>query len=232
LKPVLQLPRFEGAKPKGLRHTNLVRGSAGKVVAGVPWAFAFVDHFPPGKTAVVPTVTTIQLPIPWETFGFAARFQTRSTCLVDGSPAWAWDSDAPDLGIPEAEAASGEPCDGWDLDHVVLLVPNMADALATMAETLGAPRLLTKVNRRPTAFFRVGPLLEVIESPVRAPALYGVALVTTESLEAVVLNWRSRGLDMTDPKPAIQSDRRIFTVRGTAAGLAVMSPDGPGNKRT
>lgn len=192
------------------------------------WVLAFVDPFSPGKTAVVPTITTIQLPIPWVTFGFAARLQTRSTCLVDGSPAWAWDSDPPHLGIPETAAAWGEPSDGWDLDHVVLLVPNMSDALATMAETLGAPRLLTNVKRRPTAFFRVGPLLEVVESPVRAAALFGVALVTTESLEAVVLSWRSRGLDVTDPKPAIQPGRRIFTVRGTAAGLAVMSPDGVG----
>jgi hypothetical protein len=56
--------------------------------------------------------------------------------------------------------------------------------------------------------------------------LYGVALVTTEPLETVILNWRSRGLDVTDPTPAIQPGRRIFTVRGTAAGLAVMSPDG------
>ena len=174
----------------------------------------------------MPTVTTIQLPSPWETFGFAAQFQTRSTCLVDGSPGWAWDHGAPLLGIPEATNVEGKPRDGWDLDHVVLLVPAIEHALTQMAPTLGPPRLVTEVKGRSTAFFRVGPLLEVVESPVRAPALYGVALVTTEPLETVILNWRSRGLDITDPRPAIQPGRRIFTVKGTAAGLAIMSADG------
>lgn len=133
----------------------------------------------------------------------------------------------PDLEIAEAEACSGETRPGWGLDHVVVLVPNMEEAIARIKPVLGVPRLRTTVEGRATAFFRVGPLLEVIESPVRVPALYGVALVTTESLEAVVLNWRSRGLDVSDPRPAIQPARRIFTVKGTAAGLAVMSPDGP-----
>ena len=81
------------------------------------------------------------------------------------------------------------------------------------------------VRGRPAAFFRVGPILEVIESPVRRAALYGVVLTTEEPLESVVLRWRSMGRDVTDPKPAIQPGRRIFTVRATAAGLAVMSPD-------
>jgi hypothetical protein len=71
----------------------------------------------------------------------------------------------------------------------------------------------------------VGPLLEVIESPVRAPAVYGVALVTDEPLEVVALRWRSMGREVTDPKPAIQPGRRIMTVQSVEAGLAVMSPD-------
>jgi hypothetical protein len=108
---------------------------------------------------------------------------------------------------------------------VVLLVPDLEAIIEELAITVGAPRLRLEVNRRPTAFFRVGPLLEVVESPVRGPALYGVALVTTESLEVVTLQWRSRGLDVTDPRPAIQPGRRIFTVKGTEAGLAIMSPD-------
>lgn len=173
------------------------------------------------------TLTTIQLPIPWPEFGLPGPLQTRTTCLVDGPPGWAWDPAGPDLGIVESAACTGEGRDGWDLDHVVLLVPSMEEAIGRVAPTLGKPRLRTTVYGRATSFFRIGPLLEVIESPVRAAAIYGVALVTTESLEAVVLNWRSRGLDVTDPRPAIQPGRRIFTVRGTAAGLAVMSPDGP-----
>ena len=173
------------------------------------------------------TLTTIRLPIPWPEFGLPDPLQTRTTCLVDGPPGWAWDPAGPDLGIAESATGTGEARDGWDLDHVVLLVPNMEEAIFAVAPTLGRPRLRTTVEGRATSFFRVGPVLEVVESPVRAPALYGVALVTTESLEGVVLNWRSRGLDVTDPQPAMQPGRRIFTVKRLSAGLAVMSPDGP-----
>ncbi|MDJ0924605.1 MAG: hypothetical protein QNJ77_08590 [Acidimicrobiia bacterium] len=171
------------------------------------------------------TLTTVQLPIPWIEFGFPERLQTRTTCLVDGSPAWSWDPEAPAFGIAATDRHTGTEMEGWDLDHAVVLVPDMAAAISAAEPALGSPRLRTEVQGRATSFYRVGPLLEVIESPVRSPALYGLALVTTEPLETVVLNWRSRGLDVTDPRPAIQPGRRIFTVRGTAAGLAIMSPD-------
>jgi len=173
----------------------------------------------------VATLTTVQLPIPWDAFGLPNPLQTRSTCLVDGPPGWAWQPTGPDLGIPVVESRHGETAEGWDLDHVVLLVPDLETAIVELADTAGPPRLRVDVKGRPTAFFRVGPLLEVIQSPVRAPALYGIALVTTEPFEVVTLQWRSRGLDVTDPRPAIQPGRRIFTVKGTEAGLAVMSPD-------
>ncbi len=176
----------------------------------------------------VPQITTIQLPIPWVSFGLPERLQTGTTCLVDGPPAWGWDGAAPDLGIPTVADATGQNAEGWDLDHVVLLVPDLTGLTAELKPVIGAPRLRTLVSGRPTAFYRVGPLLEVVESPVRAPALFGLALVTTHSLEVTVLQWRARGLDVTDPQPAIQPGRRIFTVKGTEAGLAVMSPDGPG----
>jgi hypothetical protein len=114
---------------------------------------------------------------------------------------------------------------GWDLDHVVLMVPDLEQAVAKLGDIGVSPRLRMQVRGRPAAFFRVGPLLEVIESPVRAPALYGVALVTEEPLEVVALRWRSRGRDVSDPRPAIQPGRRIISVRDTEAGLAVMSPD-------
>lgn len=173
------------------------------------------------------TLTTVQLPIPWNVFGFPPLFQTRTTCLIDGPPAWAWEPAGPDLGITPVDGVTGEAAPGWDLDHVVVLVPDMDEAIIEIGVTAGSPRLATTVEGRRTVFYRVGPLLEVVESPVRSPALYGLALVTTEPLEVIVLNWRSRGLDVTDPKPAIQPGRRIFTVKGTSAGLAVMSPDGP-----
>ena len=71
----------------------------------------------------------------------------------------------------------------------------------------------------------MSPLLEVIESPVRAESLFGIALVTEHSLEETALAWRERGLIVTDPQPAIKPGRTIFTVKGTNAGFAVMSPD-------
>ncbi len=71
----------------------------------------------------------------------------------------------------------------------------------------------------------VAGVLEVIESPVRGPAIYGVALVTEEQLETLVLRWRAMGRDVGDPHPALQRARRIFTVQSVEAGLVVMSPD-------
>ena len=170
-------------------------------------------------------LTTLQLPLPWEEFDLPSPLQTRSTVLVDGPPAWAWSDAAPSFPIAPCKAATGEAAPGWDLDHVVLMVPDVEEAIATMAAIGLSPRLRMAVKGRSTAFFRVGPVLEVIESPVRGPSLYGAALVTEESLEVVVLRWRSLGRDVTDPRDALQSGRRIFTVRATEAGLAVMSPD-------
>ena len=171
------------------------------------------------------TLRTLHLPIPWPNFGLPNPLQTGPTCLVDGLPGWAWEPAGPDLEIPAVDATNGETAPGWDLDHVVLLVPDLGAALNEMSTTLGSPRLRATVKHRPTAFYRVGPVLEVIESPVRAPALYGVALVTAEPLEVVTMRWRAQGLDVGDTRPAMQPGRRIFIVKGTEAGLAVMSPD-------
>lgn len=167
----------------------------------------------------------VRLPLPWDEFDLPNPLQTRSTVLLTGDPAWRWSDGSPDLPIPECDLDTGEARDGWDLDHVVLLVPDVEATVAAMEAIGVTPRLRVDVRDRPTAFFRVGPLLEVIESPVRQASLYGVALVTAEPLEVVVLRWRSLGREVTDPRPAIQPGRRIFTVRATAAGLAVMSPD-------
>jgi len=171
------------------------------------------------------TLTALRVPLPWDEFGLPNPFRTRSTVLTTGSIAWAWDGAAPAFGIEEAPPDDGTAAAGWDLDHVVLLVPDLAEAIDVMSVVDLAPRLKVEVRGRPTAFFRVGPLLEVIESPVRAPAVYGVALVTDEPLEVVALRWRSMGRQVTDPRPAIQPGRRIMTVRAVEAGLAVMSPD-------
>ena len=174
---------------------------------------------------VAPILTALSLPIPWAELGLPDPLQTRNTVLTYGDIGWDWKPSPPEFPIPISAALEGEVVSGWDLDHVVMLVPDLDEAVVIVSQLGLAPRLRIEVGRRPTAFFRVGPLLEVIESPVRAPALFGVALVTEEPLEVVALRWRSRGRDVSDPKPAIQPGRRIITVRDTEAGLAVMSPD-------
>lgn len=174
------------------------------------------------------TLATLRLPVPWDEFDLPSPLQTRSTALVEGPPGWAWTEGTPDFPVAKCDPAAGTTAEGWELDHVVLLVPDIEEAISTMDAVGESPRLRIDVKGRPTAFFRVGPLLEVIESPVRQASLYGVALVTEEPLETVVLRWRSLGRDVTDPRPAIQPGRRIFTVRATEAGLAVMSPDRAG----
>ncbi len=185
-------------------------------------------HFPYStpKIDAVARLTTVQIPLRWETFGLPSPLQTRTTCLVEGDPGWAWDGPVPDLGIPTITPETGTIAEGWDLDHVVLLVPDLDATVDAMQGALGAPRLRASVEGRPTAFYRAGPVLEIIESPVRGPSLFGVALVTEHSLEETARAWRERGLMVTDPHPAMQPGREIFTVKGTNAGFAVMSPDG------
>ena len=172
-------------------------------------------------------LTGVRLPIPWDALGLPNPLATRATVLTTGDPAWRWSGQAPDLGMPDPGPAVGVAAPGWDLDHVVLLVADLDQAVATMAAAGRSPRLRVVVKGRATAFYRVGPLLEMIESPVRSAAIYGVALVTDEPLEVLALRWRAMGLEVTDPRPAIQPGRRILTVGALEAGLAVMSPDGP-----
>jgi hypothetical protein len=171
------------------------------------------------------TLTALRVPLPWDDFLLPNPLQARSTVLMTGEIAWGWSDLPPDFPIASVAPAAGTAAAGWDLDHVVLLVPELEAAVATMRAIGAEPRLRMQVADRPAAFFRVGPLLEVIESPVREPVIYGVALTTDESLERVALRWRSLGRDVGDPRPAIQSGRRIMTVRATEIGLAVMSPD-------
>jgi hypothetical protein len=174
----------------------------------------------------MPTLITIQMPISWSEFGFPPHLQTGATCLIEGAePAWAWEGEAPDLGIASCQTAVGVPVAAWGTDHIVILTASVDEAAGRLGAVGLNPRLRMTVQGRPTAFFRVGPVLEVVQSPVRAPAIFGIALVTDESLESVALRWRSLGHEVTDPRPAIQPGRRILTVKGLQAGLAVMSPD-------
>ena len=87
------------------------------------------------------------------------------------------------------------------------------------------PRLRMQVGDRPAAFFRGGPVIEVIESPVRQASIYGIAVAAEQPLESLALAWRSMGLAVGTVKKAIQPGRRIMTIHDLDAGFAVMSQD-------
>ncbi|GMR02011.1 MAG: hypothetical protein BMS9Abin20_0337 [Acidimicrobiia bacterium] len=167
----------------------------------------------------------LALPIDWTTFGWPVTPRFGDVTCSTGDPKWAWDGSAPAFAIPTFELPEGLPVDSFTVDHVVLLVPSLDEAIATLSQAGCEPRLRMAVQGRPAAFFRVGPVLEVIESPVRHASIYGLALATDTSLEALALEWRSRNLHVGDVKSAIQPGRQIVTVHGLDAGFAVMSGD-------
>ncbi|MCZ7532005.1 MAG: hypothetical protein M5U23_01100 [Acidimicrobiia bacterium] len=170
-------------------------------------------------------ITGIELPIGWSEFGWPANPNLSGITLTTGDPKWTWDPTAPAFEIHTLPPHEGEPIEGWSVDHVVVLVPSLEAAIATLGGAGLAPRLRMNVGDRPAAFFRAGPVLEVIESPVRGAVIYGIAVTTEEPLENLALAWRSRGLSIGPIKGAIQPGRRIFTVHDLDAGLAVMTPD-------
>lgn len=167
----------------------------------------------------------LRLPIDWTTFGWPAIPDLDGITLATGDPQWAWSETEPAFGIDRMDSTSGHAVDGVAIDHVVLLVPSLADATATLRTVGLDPRLQMEVGGRPAAFFRAGPVLEVIESPVRSASLYGIAVSTDEQLETVALRWRAMGVSLGGIKPAIQQGRKIFTVHELDAGFAVMSED-------
>ena len=171
-------------------------------------------------------ITDIRLPIDWESFGWSPTPTLDGVTLDMGDPAWSWTPAAPAFAVLTTEKKMGTPVEGFSVDHVVLLVPDLERAIAGLGRIELAPRLRMEVSGRPAAFFRVGPVLEVIEAPVRGESLYGLALSFDGSLESLALTWKSRGLDVGTIKPAVQRGRRIMTVHGLDAGLAVMSADG------
>ena len=145
--------------------------------------------------------------------------------LTTGDPKWTWNPSAPAFEIHTMPPHDGEPVDGVSVDHVVLLVPELEAATNTLGRAGLVPRLTMEVGGRPAAFFRAGPVLEVIESPVRTASIYGIAVTTADPLETLALHWKSRSLSIGPIKKAIQPGRRIFTVHDLDAGFAVMSAD-------
>jgi len=173
----------------------------------------------------MPVITGLQLPIDWTIFGWDSASDIGGVTCSTGDPMWSWDPTAPAFAIKIFDPPPGRPVTSFVVDHVVLLVPSLDDAVDTLGRIDIQPRLRMKVGGRPAAFFRVGPVLEVIESPVRAASIYGIALATDLSLESLALEWRARDLSVGDPKDAIQPGRRIMTIHDLEAGFAVMTPD-------
>lgn len=209
-------------------QNHLVRGSAGNTVR-VRRAFAFpvgsAAPYAGVMTGSGPRLAALQLPIEWEQFGWSDTPRLGDIVLTTGDPKWAWTPASPAFEIHSMQVPDAEPVDGFVIDHVVLLVPSLEAAIATLDRVSLSPRLKMTVGGRPAAFFRAGPVLEVIQSPVRQASLYGIALTAEESLESLAISWRSRGLSIGDVKPAIQPGRKIFTVHDLDAGFAVMTPD-------
>ena len=169
-------------------------------------------------------ITAVRFPIDWGSFGLPASFLASGVSISTGPRGWAWDGDPPDVGVPLVAPVEARSVSGLGLDHVVLLVPDLDGLIDSMARAGIEPRKRVIVKERPTAFFLVGALLEVIEEEsVDQSLLWGLSLETSESLDAVVDRWREAGHDVTDPHPAYQEGREIITVRDAGAGLAVMT---------
>ncbi|MEN8239634.1 MAG: hypothetical protein ABFR53_10570 [Actinomycetota bacterium] len=172
------------------------------------------------------TIAALQLPIEWGILGWPDNPRLNDVALATGDPKWAWNPAAPAFAVPAMEEPESVDVPGFSVDHVVLLVPVLDVAIGRFDNIGLSPRLRMLVQDRPAAFFRAGPVIEVIESPVRQSALYGIAVTAEESLESLSLAWKAKGLNVGDVKDAIQPGRRIMTVHDLDAGFAVMSPDG------
>ncbi|MFO7700621.1 MAG: hypothetical protein R6W79_08470 [Acidimicrobiia bacterium] len=172
-------------------------------------------------------ITALRLPIDWTAFGWPDEPAFDGIAMATGDPQWAWDPAAPAFPIHTMTSIDGTTVEGFSVDHVVILVPDLQAAIATLGRTGIEPRLqMTIPSGRQAAFFRVGTVLEVIEAPVRQASLYGIALTTDDSLEALSIRWRALGLSVGDILPAFQPGRRIMTIHDVDAGFAVMSRDG------
>ena len=171
------------------------------------------------------SIAGLQLPIDWTSLGWPAMPILGSITLATGDPKWAWTDSAPALAIHVFEPAVGHTVQDMTVDHIVVLVPDLDVSIGKFSRVGLEPRLRMTVQERPAAFFRAGPVIEVIESPVRQASLYGIALTSEIPLETMSLKWRSRGLEVGEIRPAIQPGRRIMTIRDLDAGLAIMSVD-------
>jgi len=141
----------------------------------------------------------------------------------------------------DAPAGATHPNGAVWLDHVVITTPTLDATSAEVEAVLGLPRRrLRETSRVRQAFHRFDPvgeapgcIVELVESPHAAAAAFWGLVVVVDDLAGVC---RSLGPDVIGaPKPAVQPDRQIATLR-SAAGLgfpvALMTPEHvPGTAR-
>jgi hypothetical protein len=123
-----------------------------------------------------------------------------------------------------------------NIDHVVVMTPDVDRTLAAVQQRVGLPLRRTREGeaygrKMRQAFFRMGEVvLEVVGPPEPDPAgaaatFFGLAFTVMSLDEAIDFIGRDR---VSEPKPAVQNDRWICTVRsaaGLAVPLALMSPE-------
>ena len=123
-----------------------------------------------------------------------------------------------------------------NIDHLVVMTPDVDRTVAAVQQRLGLPLRQTREGdaygqKMRQAFFRMGELvLEVVGPPEPDPSggpatFFGLALTVMSLDEAIDFIGPDR---VSEPKPAVQNDRWISTVRsaaGLAVPLALMSPE-------
>jgi catechol 2,3-dioxygenase-like lactoylglutathione lyase family enzyme len=123
-----------------------------------------------------------------------------------------------------------------NIDHLVVMTPDVDRTVTAVQQRLGLPLRRTREGeaygrKMRQAFFRMGEVvLEVVGPPAVDPSgggasFFGLAFTVMSLDEAIDFI----GPDLvSEPKPAVQADRSICTVRsaaGLAVPLALMSPE-------
>jgi hypothetical protein len=123
-----------------------------------------------------------------------------------------------------------------NIDHLVVMTPDVDRTVTAVQQRVGLPLRHTREGeaygrKMRQAFFRMGEVvLEVVGPPEPDPAdrtatFFGLAFTVMSLDEAIDFIGRDR---VSEPKPAVQNDRWICTVRsaaGLAVPLALMSPE-------
>jgi hypothetical protein len=207
-------------------------------------------------TATIDELTIADAPGAWQALGFEldgetcvvgdVRIRLAGSAAGNGLVGWSLrDIEVTDLdGLATMRSDRPAPLDHpahpngiTALDHVVAIAPALE---RTVAALQAAGLDLRRIREEPTpagaprqAFFRLGAnILEVVQEPAEAtegaggdrPAFFwGLAFVAPD-LDATVAALRE---NVSEPRPAVQSGRRIATLRrsaGLALPIALMTP--------